>query len=106
MSVRGLLRRAVAEDLESIVDYLRKESPDVALRFAEAAQATFARLSEFPGLGSPKLFRDPRLRGVRSWSVTGFPNHLVLYRVIEGAIEVLAVVHGARNLPRILHGRL
>jgi toxin ParE1/3/4 len=106
VSVRVQLRRAVADDLGAIVDYLRRENADVALRFAEAAQATLARLAEFPGLGSLKHFRSPRLRGVRSYAVRGFPNHLILYRAMEAAIDVLAVVHGARDLPRIPRERV
>ncbi len=40
--------------------------------------------------------------GLRRWSVTGFPNHLILYREWNGVLEVVRVVHGARNLVELL----
>ncbi len=37
----------------------------------------------------------------RVW-VTGFEKILILYRSIEDGIEVLRVVHGSRNVKRLL----
>jgi toxin ParE1/3/4 len=59
-----------------------------------------------PGLGSLKFFRSRRLKGVRSWSVRGFRKILVLYRPIVDGIEVLGVVHGARDIKSLLMRRL
>lgn len=100
-----VLRLKAAEDLEEIVDYLRRDNPAVAIRFAESAEATFEKLAEFPGVGSPKDFRSAKLKGIRSWPVSGFPNHLIFYRAAAEAIEVLAVLHGARRISRVLHDR-
>ncbi|MGA2496245.1 MAG: type II toxin-antitoxin system RelE/ParE family toxin [Tepidisphaeraceae bacterium] len=101
-----VLRLKAAQDLEEIVDYLRRESPAVALRFAESAETTFTKLAEFPGMGSPKDFRSVKLRGIRSWPITEFPNHLIFDRAQTEAIEVLAVLHGARRISRILRDRV
>ena len=46
--------------------------------------------------------RDPRLAGLRRFPVSGFGNYLIFYRQIDGGIEVLAVVHGARDIPSLL----
>ena len=106
MKRRIVLRRPVPDDLTAIVDYLADKSSDVALRFIEAVPATLKDLSEMPGKGSPKLFRDKRLAGIRSWNVAGFRNYLILYRTTAEAIEVIAIVHGAQNLSRLLGRRL
>ena len=59
-----------------------------------------------PGIGSPKTFRNKRLVGIRSWRVKGFPKQVILYRATGDGIKVLAIVHGARNLPRLLRERV
>jgi toxin ParE1/3/4 len=105
MHRRILLRPQVPGDLASIVQYLATRSPQVANRFAAAAQQSINEIAQWPGKGSPKQFSDRRLTGVRSWSVRGFPNHLIFYRPISNGVEVLAVLHGARDLPSVLKQR-
>ena len=61
-----------------------------------------AQLATLPGIGEAFLTDHPRLQGVRRFRVAGFPNHLIFYREIEGGIEVVRVLHGARDLPRAL----
>ena len=56
------------------------------------------RLAANPGLGRLRKFRNPRLKGVRSWLVSGFDNYLIFYRAVPGGIEVLHVYHGARDI--------
>ena len=55
-----------------------------------------------PQMGSPREFGDPRLFGIRVWRVKGFPRHLIFYRTIEGDVEIVRVLHGARDLPSLL----
>jgi toxin ParE1/3/4 len=95
----------VPDDLLAIHDYLFSKNPAVAERFLATVEPTLDELARCPGKGSPKHFRSRKLAGLRSWSLPGFRNYLILYRAIEGGIEVLAVVHGSRNLPRVLKDR-
>jgi len=55
-----------------------------------------------PQMGTPRQFRNSRLIGLRMWRVPGFEKHLIFYRVTEGGIEVVRVLHGARDIQRIL----
>lgn len=105
MKGRVILRSQVPDDLAAIVDYLAERSPAAASRFIQSAQDTLSRLAAAPGIGSPKEFRSRRLVGIRSWPVAGFPNHLVFYRPVEDGIEVLGVLHGARNIRSVLRER-
>ncbi|MEX1025024.1 MAG: type II toxin-antitoxin system RelE/ParE family toxin [Planctomycetota bacterium] len=41
------------------------------------------------------------LAGLRSFPVKGFDKHLIFYRSTEHGIEVLRVLHGARDLGTI-----
>ena len=44
----------------------------------------------------------PRFAGLRVWRIQGFPNHLIFYRPIDGGIEVVRVLHAARDIDRAL----
>jgi toxin ParE1/3/4 len=106
MNRRIVLRPEVPGDLDEIAAYLEHTSIAVADRFIKAAFEAFDDLAAMPGKGSLKWFRRRQLREIRSWAVEGFPNHLVYYRAAKEAIVILAVVHGARNIPSLLKNRL
>ena len=81
--------------------YLGQQSARTAARFLDAVEASLERLVEMPQLGSPRDFPNPELTGLRSWAVRGFPNVLIFYRLTETGIDVIRVLHGARDLPGI-----
>lgn len=105
MSRRVILRPEIPDDLRAIVGYLETHSTTAADRFVEAAFAAMDDLAAMPGKGSLKNFRIAGLRGIRSWSVHGFRNYLILYDTKPDAIVVLAVTHGARHIRRLLKAR-
>jgi hypothetical protein len=39
---------------------------------------------------------------LRIWRIDGFPNHLSFHRHIDGAIEIVRVLHGARDIGAVL----
>jgi plasmid stabilization system protein ParE len=102
---RVRLRPEVPDDLAAIYDYLFDKNAQVAGRFLAVVQPTLNDLASHPGKGSPKHFRNRRLQGIRTWSLPGFRNYLILYRPIEHGIDVLAIIHGSRNLARALKDR-
>lgn len=90
-------------DLEECAIYLAdKGSLQVALRFLECAEATFEILAGRPGLGRHLQSTRPELEGLRYFRVQGFESHLIFYLPREIGIEVLRVLHGARDLEAIL----
>ncbi len=92
-------------DLEDCAIYLIDHgSLQVALRFLESAEATFETLVDHPGFGRQLQFARPELEGLRSFRVQGFENHLVFYLPREFGIEVVRVLHGARDLEAIFEG--
>ncbi|MGA2658546.1 MAG: type II toxin-antitoxin system RelE/ParE family toxin [Verrucomicrobiota bacterium] len=82
---------AAREDLDQIHAFISQEDP-------EAALSTFAAVAQMPGIGRPRTFRLPELPGLRSFRVDGFPNYLIFYRPVTEGIEIVRVLHGARNL--------
>lgn len=55
-----------------------------------------------PGLGKFSKFSNPQLAGIRQYSINGFRLYLIFYLVIDSGIEILRVLHGARDLEAIL----
>jgi toxin ParE1/3/4 len=99
--VRQSLRAEL--DLLEIYEDIYLDRPDAAERFLSAARAAFTNLAEMPGMGriweSP--FRHPE--GTRVLPMHGFRNYLIFYRASAGGVEILRVLHGARDLGPLLN---
>lgn len=96
----------VENDILELAEWIARTSPQTAYRFLDSLEATILSLRFMPGKGSPKVFSDDRLAGVRSWAVRGFPKHLILYEVRGADVLVYAVVHGAQDYQHILADRI
>jgi toxin ParE1/3/4 len=55
-----------------------------------------------PGIGGVYERAPESMQGLRVSKVVGFKNHLIFYRIGQGMIEVVRVVHGARDLDELL----
>jgi toxin ParE1/3/4 len=93
--------RHAEADLTEHILHLLDERPAAAARFVDAIEKAFQRLSEMPEVGARRTFKSPRLRDIRMWPVPGFENYLVFYRVTPERVEVIRVLHGARDISRI-----
>jgi toxin ParE1/3/4 len=96
------LHRKAEHDLARSAAYLRKDSPTSAFRFLRAARTTMEKLAAMPGVGALYESDEPELAGVRWFPVSRFRNHLIFYRPTAEGIVVLRVLHGARDIGRIL----
>ena len=99
---RFILDSGVEDELWEIWDFIAADNPDAATRVVEAAYQTFKFLAANPNVGRPRKFRDPLLRGVRSWRVSDFENYLVFYRSRPDCVQILHVYHGARDIEALL----
>ncbi len=86
------------QDMGDIRSYIAMDNPEAAARVVKAFETSAALLATQPELGQHK----PRLRGLRLWVVTEFPSYLMFYRVREGQVEIVRVLHGARDVESIL----
>jgi toxin ParE1/3/4 len=102
--VSQVLRRPAANrDLVGIYRYYAREAGlRVADRFFAEAEATFTRLASMPGIGTRYEPDEPLYAGLRYFPVSRFRVYLVFYRPLPGGIEVLRVLHGARDIHAIL----
>jgi plasmid stabilization system protein ParE len=91
-----------AEDLKEIHDYIGAQSQAYAGAMIDRIVAAIEDLSRFPRKGH--RIDDPSVRGmeVREWVVHPYR---VVYRIKYEHVVILAIVHGARELRRILEER-
>lgn len=99
MSRRKIIEREeAADDAMGIAAYIAARNFDAGLRFLDAVDRDYKRISEFPGIGTLRTCRRPELAGLRSVPVSGFRNWLIFFLSREGEVEIVRVLHGARDL--------
>ncbi len=77
-----------------------RSGEDTAFHFYESCEESFTLLQTYPQLGKVRSFRNVSLE-VRVWRVKSFTEYLVFYRILPNAVEVLRVIHGARDIETI-----
>ncbi|MBI1956723.1 MAG: type II toxin-antitoxin system RelE/ParE family toxin [Acidobacteria bacterium] len=99
MRPKIIIRPAADRDLDAQADYITQHQDlDTALRFYQAAEETYRLIATQPKMGWTRNFGNPRLKGVRMCLMKEFDRHLVFYRPLKGGIEVLRIIHGARDI--------
>ena len=100
---RILKKPRVKEDLIEHYAFIARDKIAPAERFLKVAEETFQRTAEMPLVGRVWESELPHLAGVRAYPMPeGFRNYMIFYRPIKDGIEVLAVLHGARDLDAAL----
>ena len=100
--MRDITRKPKAQrDLIEIADYIAKGSMNSSDRFLQATERAFKQLADMPGLGISRDYNNPEFVGIRRWPVPGFDRYLIFYRATIERLDVLRVLHGARDLDSI-----
>ena len=89
-------------DIDECCAWIRKENPAAALRFLQAVERTCSSVSQMPGIGSLRYADIPLVHGVRVIKITGFEHYLLFYLEHEASIDVIRLLHGARDIPEAL----
>lgn len=87
------------EDLEEIAGYIASDNPVASEDVREDILDTAENLGHQPGLGIRPRFSSQRFAGIRFLPASQYPNYLLFYRELPNEVEVLRILHGARNLP-------
>jgi len=104
MKWRLALKPQADRDIDNHFEYIAKDNLEAAIRYYEAAFRAFAVLLVNPHIGPVREFDNPKLRDVRIWLVKGFEKYLILYRATDELVEILRVLHAARDIDSILSG--
>lgn len=82
-------------DLDEIYTFIARENAEAALRVVEEIYSSVeTALREHPGIG-----RAGRVEGTREYILPGLP-YLVPYRVKRSDVQILRVLHAARDWPK------
>jgi plasmid stabilization system protein ParE len=90
-------------DIFHIGCYIADDNEDTANRVEQAIYDACAFVAEAPMRGHSRP--DLTTRSLRFWTVTRFPNYVVVYRPETAPLEIVAVIHGKRNIGRALKKR-
>ncbi len=85
------LRPQAVEDIASIALFIAADNPHAAQTWADGIQKSCRRIGDMPGIGAP---RPEVTAGLRILPVG---NYLILYVQTETGVDVLRVIHGARD---------
>ncbi len=88
-------------ELLQIFIHIGEQNLSAAEKFTAAAEADCETLARMPGIGRMREFARPDLSDIRSWPIGGFNDYLIFYRPTASGIDVLRVIHGARDIDRI-----
>ncbi len=103
MSGQVVKRPHALRDLDEAAASIQDQSgPDRAIRFLRAADSTFAMLAGMPGIGTRYEPDEPLYADLRFFPITRHRKFLAFYRPLPDGIEVLRVLHGARDIAGIL----
>ena len=83
-------------DLEEIRDYVAERNVDAAEQLLDAIEEACNRIGHPPQIGRS---RDDMIPGIRVFPVK--KNYAVFYRVLADAVEIVRVVHAARDFSRL-----
>jgi plasmid stabilization system protein ParE len=102
MSAYAFTAQAKA-DIFDIWSYIAENSEDAANRVERAIYDACALLAKGPLRGH----RRPDLtnRSLRFWTLLRYPNYMVVYRPDTAPLQIIAVLHGKRNIRRMLRDR-
>jgi len=96
MSAKIRISRPARRDLDEIWFFIAQDSLDAADRFVDFLTDKFSLLASSPQMGRS---REDLGHELRSFPVK---NYLVLYRPLKGRVDIVRVVHSARDLKALL----
>ena len=84
------------KDLQEIKAYIAQDTPKVAKQYMDILKQKCNMLAQTPTIGVCredycKLYKFP------------VDNYLIFYRITKSGIEVIRILHGSRDIQRILN---
>jgi plasmid stabilization system protein ParE len=90
-------------DIFNIWSFIAEASEEAADQVEQAIYYACAFVAEGPMRGHSRP--DLTTRPLRFWTLTRYPNYSIVYRPETVPLQIVAVMHGKRNIRRILKQR-
>jgi plasmid stabilization system protein ParE len=97
MASRFIFTEEAEAQLLEILDHLGDDSESAAVRVRDAVYDAVGKLAESPGIGHRR--QDLTDRPLKFWSVF---SYLVAYDPESRPLTIIAVLHGARDVEKLL----
>jgi plasmid stabilization system protein ParE len=104
MSAPVQLTKQAVQDLKDIWWFIARQDHQAADRVEMEIVSTCSRIAKYPLIGHCR--RDITPLPVRFWTLTKFPNYIIVYRPDSKPLQVVAILHAKRNLEETLKQRL
>lgn len=91
------LTPSAQRDVELLTDFVAEDNLDAALRVHDALEEAFRHLAEMPAIGHTR--EDLTDRPLKFWRVF---SYLVVYDPASSPLTVIAVLHSARDVEKLL----
>lgn len=88
------------DDLFDIWSYIAQDSPAAADRVEQAIYLACERLVGSPLIGM--IRKDLTALPVRFWLVTPYTNYFIVYDPASKPLQIVRILHRARNIPALL----
>ncbi|HEX3355589.1 MAG TPA: type II toxin-antitoxin system RelE/ParE family toxin [Tepidisphaeraceae bacterium] len=95
------ISRLADRDIERIWQFIARESPTAATKVEDDIHTAMKLLADHPQMGHQR--KDVSDDRYRFWPVY---SYIIAYRCEEESLIVVRVVHGARNIRRLLRRHL
>jgi toxin ParE1/3/4 len=90
-------------EINAELDYLEEQAGlETAERFLDHLISSFKLLASTPKIGVRCGFSKPATRRLRRWPVNDFENWLIFYQPKVYGVEIVHVMHGARDIEKLL----
>jgi len=101
MSLEIRKKPQAERDIEECFVFIGEDDLDVAVHFLVAVEDTIEIIAKNPFAGSVREFKNSKAKNIRMMLVKGFHRYQIFYIITDEAIEIVRVLHGARDLPDI-----
>jgi toxin ParE1/3/4 len=93
---RYFVAESANDDIDDILAAIIPENEDAAWRWYSGLYEKFDVLAHSPGIG--------RLRDELRLNLHMFPfgNYLIFYLIVPNGVQIVRVIHGARDVPQVL----
>jgi plasmid stabilization system protein ParE len=90
-------------DIIDLWTYIAQDSEESANRVEQAIYEACDLLAESPMMGHTR--KEFTSRDLLFWTLTRYRNYVLVYSPHTSPLQIVAVVHGRRNLPGVLSQR-
>jgi plasmid stabilization system protein ParE len=95
-----LLSPDALQDLQDIWDFVALDNENAADQLEDEFFSAFEKLAQHPRMGHTRP--DIGERAVRFWPAG---SYLIVYRELAETLQVVAVLHGSRDIPEVIRKR-